>query len=357
VYFYLNQGSILDIDKTENISSTEDQQARSRKKDHIALAFKSATTGSERDRRFYYEPMLSNHPNQDTDISIKFLGHKLNSPIWVSSMTGGTQWARTINHRLAAASAHFGMGMGLGSCRQLLFSDEHLDDFAVRRIIGEQPLYANLGIAQVEQLLEQNHLDKIAELLKKLEANGLIVHVNPLQEWLQPEGDRILYRPVDTLKQLLDVADYPVVVKEVGQGFGPNSLQELMNLPLAAIDFGAQGGTNFSRLEMLRGSESNRTAYDQIALIGHNAEEMVEWVNDIHSALKHNLICRQFIISGGVGNFLDGYYLTNKLTFPAIYGQASAFLRYAQESEEALFGYIEKQVDGLKLAHKYLRIR
>ena len=107
--------------------------------------------------------------------------------MWVSSMTGGTAWAKTINHNLARACKDFGMGMGLGSCRSLLHSNDTFSDFNVRPFIGEDlPLYANLGIAQVEELLERGQLRKVKELVDKLEADGLIIHINPLQEWLQP---------------------------------------------------------------------------------------------------------------------------------------------------------------------------
>jgi len=96
--------------------------------------------------------MLSGHPKHDHDISIDILGTTLRTPIWVSSMTGGTAMANTINTNLAKACGEYGMGMGLGSCRALLDSDERLSDFAMRGLIGDQPLYANLGIAQLDDL-------------------------------------------------------------------------------------------------------------------------------------------------------------------------------------------------------------
>src|SRR4029453_6119933 len=110
----------------------------------------------ETDSRFRYEPMLSSHPSQDLDLSISFLGKILKAPLWVSSMTGGTELALTINHRLAASCAKYGLGMGLGSCRPLLDNLNRIKDFDVRNIIGpDLPLFANLGIAQVEQRSEE----------------------------------------------------------------------------------------------------------------------------------------------------------------------------------------------------------
>ena len=136
--------------------SNDDPSASSRKQDHIEMAFASQVIQQELDHRFYYEPLLNPHP-QKTDLSLDFLDKSMKVPIWVSSMTGGTKMARIINHNLARACGEFGMGMGLGSCRSLLYSDEYLPDFAVRSLIGpDYPLFANLGIAQLEQLIAKD---------------------------------------------------------------------------------------------------------------------------------------------------------------------------------------------------------
>src|SRR6478752_781080 len=93
----------------------------SRKQDHIELAFKADMANQGPDDRFYYEPLLAGHPT-DVPLKISFLGKTVNAPLWVSSMTGGTEKAHTINTRLATACAKYGLGMGLGSCRPLLES-------------------------------------------------------------------------------------------------------------------------------------------------------------------------------------------------------------------------------------------
>jgi isopentenyl-diphosphate delta-isomerase len=248
------------------------------------------------------------------------------------------------------------MGMGLGSCRPVLDSNTNLDDFSVRKIIGDElPLYANLGIAQVEQLLQSGKADRITDLIRRLEADGLIIHVNPIQEWLQPEGDRIINRPVDTIRQLLEQQELKLIIKEVGQGMGPGSLLELLKMPLEAIEFAAFGGTNFARIELLRNKLSGKEIYEPFASIGHDAEEMVDFVNEI-TATEKNIQCRQLIVSGGIKSFLDGYYLVGKSKLPAVYGQAGSFLKYAREGYEPLRQYIHDQVKGLELAYAYLRI-
>ncbi len=334
----------------------QDWNASARKQDHISLAFKSQIAHSEIDNRFYYEPILSAHPKRDIT-SFSFLGKTMKVPIWVSSMTGGTALARKINYHLARACGEYGMGMGLGSCRQLLYSNEYFEDFNVRKLIGNQPLFANLGIAQVEKMLFEGAVHQIEELVKRLEADGLIIHVNPLQEWLQPEGDLITRPPIDTISEILQLTDLKIIVKEVGQGMGYESLKALFQLPLEAIDFAASGGTNFAQLELLRSNAQKQIIYENLAKVGHSAEEMVQFTNLLISELGEKMKCKQVIISGGVKTFLDGYYYINKIQLPAIYGQASTFLKYAQESYEELQAYVEAQVHGLALAKCFLHVR
>jgi isopentenyl-diphosphate delta-isomerase len=327
-----------------------------RKKDHIDLAFRSQTEKSLIDDRFYYEPFIDSHPRNELE-PFAFLAKEMRTPIWVSSMTGGTQLAGKINSNLAKACAEFGMGMGLGSCRSLLDSDEHLKDFDVRHIIGtELPLYANLGICQLEELINSKELQKVSDLIGKLQADGLIIHVNPMQEWLQPEGDRILQSPIESIKELLRNVDFPIIVKEVGQGFGPESLKQLLRLPLQAIEFAAFGGTNFAKIEMLRNPDTQVQLYEPLAKIGHSAEQMLNWTNEIVESNKH-IKCTEIIISGGIHSFIDGYYLTEKSKLPAIYGQASELLKYARESYEDLQKYLHTQVEGLKIARAYLKVK
>ncbi len=337
---------------------TDDPNAAARKKDHINLALESQIAQASLDERFFYEPLLAAHPKRGSLKSISFLGKTMKSPLWVSSMTGGTVMANTINHNLARICKEFGMGMGLGSCRQLLRSDEYLKDFDVRSQIGEQaPLYANLGIAQLEQLLDNNEESLIGKMLEKLRADGLIVHVNPLQEWLQPEGDRFEHPPIETIMRLLEKADYPIIVKEVGQGFGYHSLKTLLQLPIEAIDFAANGGTNFAKLELLRSEKNKQDIYGQLAHVGHSASEMVDLTNRILVELGENIRCEQIIISGGINSFLDGYYLINKLQTNCIYGQASSFLKHAMGDYETLYNYVDTQIQGLELAQAFLKIK
>jgi isopentenyl-diphosphate delta-isomerase len=337
--------------KEDKLASAE------RKRAHLDLALQSQITVDTIDNRFYYEPILAGHPAPDLTKECTFLNKTFRVPIWVSSMTGGTSMARIINHNLARACAEFGMGMGLGSCRMLLDDQTFLADFDVRDIIGDQPLYGNLGIAQVEALIANGQQHQITELIDRLRLDGLIVHVNPMQEWFQPEGDRIAFAPIDTLRRLLDLTNHAIIVKEVGQGMGLESLEALFRLPLAAVDFGASGGTNFALLELLRSTDNYLAELKPLVHVGHDAFDMVNMTNDLIESLGDKMLCKDVIISGGIQSFLDGYYLLQKIQTNAIYGQASAFLKHATGSYEQLYPYIESQVKGLQMAETYLKVK
>lgn len=327
-----------------------------RKRDHIDLAFEASTGKEGIDRRFYYEPLLAKHPIADLH-PFEFLGKTMRAPLWVSSMTGGTRMAGQINRTLARACHEFGMGMGLGSCRLLLDDDEHLADFDMREVIGDDlPFFANLGIAQLENFILKGDISPVEELISRLRADGLIIHVNPLQEWLQPEGDIFSQPPIDTIRTFLEMTSYPVIVKEVGQGMGPASLKALLELPLEAIEFAAFGGTNFAKVELLRSDKLKQQYYEPVSHIGHDVTEMTDMINMI-AGENSTIKCKHIIISGGIRSFLDGYYLINRCKLPAIYGQASAFLKFANESYEELSKFVHYQIEGIKLAQAYFIIK
>ena len=327
---------------------------KDRKLEHIQMAFDSQTGSVLQDKRFIYEPMLAAHPTDEV-LPFSFLGKSVNAPIWVSSMTGGTGVAKFINRNIARACRELGLGMGLGSCRKILFDKTFFDDFNVRDVLGpDQPLWANLGIAQVDHLLKKKEHRAIADLVGVLRADGLIVHVNPLQEWFQPEGDDITRPPLEIVRELMSLLDVPLIVKEVGQGMGPESLKELLKLPLAAIEFAAFGGTNFSKLELMRDDPDTAEIYKPFVLVGQTAVQMVKSVNRL--VREEEPLCRQLIISGGIKSFLDGYYLLSLSDLPAVYGMASSVLKYATEDYDILKKYLANQIRAYRLAQRFLRL-
>jgi isopentenyl-diphosphate Delta-isomerase len=327
-----------------------------RKHDHIALAFTSQVDAARSDTRFTYEPLLGSHMKGQIE-PFQFLGKTLRVPMWVSSMTGGTSLARTINTNLARACQEFGMGMGLGSCRILLEKPGYFDDFNMRDIIGNDlPLYANIGIVQLEQMLENKSHDRLVELVARLRADGLIIHVNPIQEWLQNEGDVLKNPPIETIETFLSLTKIKIIVKEVGQGMGPESIRLLMNLPVEAVEFAGFGGTNFARVELARSTPSQQELYGPLALVGHTAGEMLDVVNAFEKSANPPA-CRQIIISGGIRSFLDGHYYISKSSLTSVFGQASGFLRFARGEYPELQQYVAGQINGLKFARAFLKLR
>jgi isopentenyl-diphosphate delta-isomerase len=326
-----------------------------RKLDHIELALKSQSSSERKDQRFNYEPLFSAHPDESSDISTNFLGKKINAPIWVSSMTGGVGPARHINQNLARLCAEFGLGMGLGSCRTLLDDNTYFEDFNLRPIIGKHlPFYANLGIAQIEQITLSKNFHKIEELLNRLDVDGLIIHINPLQEFFQPEGDRLKVSPIETLKIFSTNVKFKIIVKEVGHGFGPASLKALLELPIAGIELGAFGGTNFSVLELQRQNKFDQahSSLTKMAYVGHTASEMITSLNRLVE-MNPSFCTKDIIISGGVANALDGHFLRNKLKMNSVIGYAKNFLEHA-EDYEILRRFAKEEIATLKLANSYL---
>lgn len=322
----------------------------SRKKDHINLAYQAQLFEQEVSQLFNYEPLLVSNELNELE-KTPFLGKQLSLPLWVSSMTGGTKEAQTINRNLAQACREFGMGMGLGSCRSLLESKKRLEEFYVRDLIGEDlPLMANLGIAQVEELLDKQAVDKVIELIESLKADGLMLHVNPLQELMQPEGDIYRKPPIETIQKLLEGVKFPIFIKEVGQGMGPKSLDILLETNIAGIEFGALGGTNFSLIELMRSDDLLMEQMIDFASVGHSATEMVDFLNDFPlSTVKE----KEFIISGGMRP-LTGFYLKQQLDAPSIIGMAFQFLKYAREDYSQLQKYVALVKRSLQIAQKFL---
>lgn len=325
-----------------------------RKQDHIDLAFNSIPPTQLQTGAIFYEPLLGTMKSDLGASSFEFAGARLKFPFWVSSMTGGTEKAKNINANLARACREFGFGMGLGSCRPLL-EDKRWEDFSVRNLIGDEaPLYTNFGIAQLEELLDYSQVSKLDEITKKLQATGIIIHINPLQEFAQPEGDRYSKPALDSIKRFLDQTSFPVIVKEVGQGIGPKSLEELVKLPLEAIEFAGFGGTNFTLLEKARQrgiSDYHAKHLQMIGSIGHTPSQMIDWIN----SFDFELTCQSFIISGGIDNPVEGHILNEKLQYKSVIGMASQFLKYATGEYTELENYINSLLETYKLCSEFIR--
>ncbi len=343
----------------ENQISTSlkiDADSFQRKVGHIALAESSQTSTVTKDPRFYYEPLL--YHQEKIDLSRTVAGKKVSYPLWISSMTGGTEIAKNINQNLALTAKEFGLGMGLGSLRPLLNSNSRIADFEVRKYLGpDLPLMGNIGIAQIEELMDHSKLHLIDELCKNLELDGLFIHINLLQEWFQPNGDVVLRSPVELLKIALDKIKAPIFIKEVGHGFGPKSLAQLFDLPIRGIEFGAFGGTNFSLIEEKRKSEKDLT--HPLIYVGHSYDEMMDSLINLYlnrPDIQNKINESTLIVSGGIRNFLDGYFAIEKMSGvnSVLYAHAKEFIIRAH-SKELLNTFVTQELKGLDMAHRVLK--
>ncbi len=224
----------------------------SRKADHIRINLEedvrsSATTGLE-NYRFVHEA-LPELDLQSVDMAQAIFGKRVLAPILISSMTGGTEEAFKINHILAEAAQQCGIAMGLGSQRSAIEHPEFEYTFKVRPTAPEILLFANLGAVQLNY---QYGVDQCKRAVDMVEADALILHLNPLQEALQPEGDTLFAGLAAKIEQICRQLSVPVIVKEVGWGISEKTAHRLASAGVAAIDVAGAGGTSWSQVEMYR---------------------------------------------------------------------------------------------------------
>ncbi|MDQ8043952.1 MAG: type 2 isopentenyl-diphosphate Delta-isomerase [Solirubrobacteraceae bacterium] len=224
------------------------ERTPARKDDHLRLAAQTASLhscGTGLDRHRLVHRGLPGRDLAEVDLTTSLLGRTLAAPVIVSAMTGGTTQAGVINARLAAAATRHGIGLALGSGRALLRDPSLLSTY----VGADRPplLLANIG---APQLLAPGGLDDAARLVELLDADGLTVHLNPLQEAIQPEGEPQFRGLSSTLAVLCaSIAPVPVVVKEVGFGLAADDVRELVEAGVAAIDVAGSGGTNWALVE------------------------------------------------------------------------------------------------------------
>ncbi len=185
------------------------------------------------------------------DLSTRFLGEGLRAPVLIGAMTGGAELARTINRNLAGAAQQLGIGMMLGSQRIMLGDGDDARraaaSFEVRDVAPDILLIGNIGLAQVSDTLAP----VLSTALDRVGANAVAVHVNPLQEAMQEDGDTDFAGSSQRLGRLAAELGYPVMVKEVGHGIGAAAAARLRGLPIAAVDVAGAGGTSWARVEQL----------------------------------------------------------------------------------------------------------
>jgi len=318
-------------------------ETQRRKADHIRVClqdnvqFRQTTSGLERYRfRHCALPELDWH---EVDLSTSFLGKVLQAPLLISSMTGGTEQARLINQRLAAIAQHYQIAMGVGSQRVALENPDLRSTFAVRAIAPDIPLFANLGAVQLNYGCTVESCQRIVDWL---EADALILHLNPLQEAVQTRGDRNFRGLLGQIERLCQQLPVPVIAKEVGNGISGALAQRLVNVGISAIDVAGAGGTSWAKVEGERATDPlQRRLGNTFADWGLPTAECLIDIRAIAPQLP-------LIASGGLRNGLD---VAKAIALGAnLGGLALPFLQAASEADEALHTLMEALLAELKTA-------
>jgi len=188
---------------------------------------------------------------EEVDISTKFLNKNISAPFMIAGMTGGSDLAKKINQKLAAAAQKHNIPFGLGSIRPMLEKKEIFHTYDVRKLCPSIPLIANIGAIQ----LKEYNYAQIEQALEKIQADALAVHLNPLQESIQPEGQTNYSKVYEKIIQLSENINFPIIIKETGAGISKEVAQKFSGTKIAYIDVSGKGGTSWSKIEYMRGGK------------------------------------------------------------------------------------------------------
>jgi isopentenyl-diphosphate Delta-isomerase len=298
----------------------------SRKADHLRICLdekvQCATVSHGLERYRFQHCCLPELEIGQICLETQFLGKMLGAPLLISSMTGGTDQAKLINQRLALVAQHYRLAMGVGSQRIALEQPQLADTFAVRSLAPDILLLANVGVVQFNY---GYGLEECQRAVDALAADALILHINPLQECVQTEGDkdfRGLFAKIATVCRSLPV---PVIAKEVGNGISGVMAQRLMEAGVAAIDVAGAGGTSWAKVEAERAQDARQRRLGQtFADWGIPTAECIQQVRSVAAQVP-------LIASGGLRDGLD---VAKVLALGAdLAGLAFPFLQAAQRSE------------------------
>jgi isopentenyl-diphosphate delta-isomerase len=324
---------------------TPDPRTVSRKDDHIRInlekdvQFRGLTTGLERYR--FQHTALPELDLADVEITTQLFNKTLSAPILISSMTGGTERAKQLNRILAQAAQASGVAMGLGSMRAILERPEIAHTFQIRDLAPDILLFANLGAVQLNYGYNLDHCRRLVDVVQ---ANALVLHFNPLQEAVQPEGNPDfggLLSRIESICKGLAADGIPVIAKEVGWGFSKEDCRRLVEAGISAIDVAGSGGTSWSQVEMHRTqNESDARVAAAFAAWGIPTAEAIlnAW-----EAAPHLPV----LASGGLRDGLD---IAKCLALGAtVGGLAGPFLKAADKSVEAVVETIDELAREIRI--------
>lgn len=275
------------------VSKTSD-----RKKEHIQLcltdkvAFKKSNGFEEYDFEHF---AITEVDYTKIDLTTKFLKKEISFPFLISCMTGGTSEAERINEKLAIAAKELNIPIGVGSQRQALENNNHYSTYkVVRENAGNVPILGNIGAAQVAS--SKNIVDEIKVMTDLVEADAMVVHLNPLQELLQPEGEPNFTGLMKNLEKVIAKTSVPVICKEVGSGISKKAAKHLLEIGVYGIDVAGVGGTSWAAVELLR----NKKTDSYFSEWGLPTSYCVRTVAELKS--KYNF---RLIASGGINDGVD----------------------------------------------------
>ena len=320
--------------KTTSLTNPSD---RDRKAEHIELAL-SPVSQSRRSVFdswvFGHNALPEIHPD-DVDLSTTFLGKKISAPLLISCMTGGTDEASRINRNLAIAAEHTGVALGVGSQRKALEDPSQVSTFQVRDLAPHIPLIGNLGAVQLNYGMG---IDDCEAAVAMIQADALALHLNPLQEAIQPEGQLNFRGLLPKITHLATKLSVPIIAKEVGSGLDRHTGQRLADAGISYLDTAGVGGTSWARIEASRARDLPLGE-----LFGDWGLTTPESLLELRSIDGVSLIG-----SGGLRSGLDA---AKALAMGAhMVGFAQPFLGPALDSPEAVVATIEALIRELRIS-------
>ncbi len=280
----------------------------SRKQQHVEItlsrdvSFRGKSAGFE--RFDFVHNALPELSLSDVDPSTVFLGKRVGLPLIISSMTGGYRDAQRINRGLAEVCAERHLAMGVGSQRQAIEDKTHHRSYSVvREVAKDIPLFGNIGAAEVAKLKSSAPVKRLAELVK---ADAFAVHLNPLQEFLQPEGNPDFSGVLRGIEMLVRDLGIPIIVKEIGAGISAAVARRLIEVGVTIIDVAGAGGTSWAGVEILRRNSTRNGKQGR-----DFASSFWDWGIPTVDALRHVSALKQqhsnlkVIASGGIASGLD----------------------------------------------------
>ncbi len=301
-------------------------QLERRKAEHIKINLekdvRSALTNGLENYRFVHEA-LPEIDLEGVDTGVELFGKFLKAPILISSMTGGTKLAGTINLRLAEAAQSAGTAMGVGSQRAALEDSRQIKTFQVRKAAPDILLFANLGAIQLNRGYTVEHCRRAVDMI---EADALFLHLNPLQEAVQAAGDTQWAGLAKKIESVCKKLEVPVLAKEVGWGISEKTARLLANCGVAAIDVAGAGGTSWSQVEMHRAPDE---------FTRDLAAAFIDWGIPTAEAIRNVRKAAPRLIVFASGGLRDGVDIAKCIALGAsLGGMAGAFLKAAAQSSE-----------------------